>query len=208
MIKSKIKKFPIICAITSMMLVAFVGCGDKKEKRAATGTTENLFTTIAPTTEAVATETTEIATQEIVVFEDTGAPTQITEYEYEEPIGEADISVDYDLTVLTANMIYVQVYNMMYSPDEYIGKTIKVRGTYYPMYYEATNNYYHYVMIKDAQACCQNGLEFIWDDGTHVYPDEYPQKDAEIEMVGTFNSYIEEDFEYYYLDVDDVIVLE
>lgn len=199
-----VKKYPILCALLCIILVIVVGCNDKK-KRQPVVTTESLFTTIAPTTEGT---TTEATTTEVVVFEDTGAPTEITDYEYEEPVGDADPNVDIDLTVLTPDMVYVQVYNMMYSAEDYLGKTIKVSGTYYPMYYVVMDNYYHYVMIKDAQACCQNGLEFIWDNGTHVYPDEYPQADAEIQITGTFSSYIEEDFEYYYLDVDEIIVIE
>ena len=34
-------------------------------------------------------------------------------------------------------------------------------------------------------ACCAQGLEFVWGDGSHKYPDEYPAEDAEIEVQGT-----------------------
>lgn len=130
------------------------------------------------------------------------------EYVEEEPLGEADTNVDVDLTVLTPNMVYAEVSNMMMYPDNYLGKTIKVSGPYFPMYYDVTNNYYHYVLIEDALACCQNGMEFIWDEGTHTYPDEYPKEDDVIEIVGELKSYKEEKYIYYYLDIEEYKVIE
>ncbi len=130
------------------------------------------------------------------------------EFVTEEPLAEADPNVDVDLTVLSANMVYAEVYNMMMYPDSYLGKTIKVSGPYYPLYYEGTDNYYHYVMIEDALACCQNGMEFIWDEGTHIYPDEYPKEDDIIEIVGELKSYKEENYIYYYLDIEEYKVIE
>ncbi len=130
------------------------------------------------------------------------------EYVEEEPLGEADTNVDVDLTILTPNMVYAEVSNMMMYPDNYLGKTIKVSGPYFPMYYDVTDNYYHYVLIEDALACCQNGMEFIWDEGTHTYPDEYPKEDEVIEIVGELKSYKEENYIYYYLDIEEYKILE
>lgn len=130
------------------------------------------------------------------------------EFTTEAPLGEADPNVDVDLTVLSPNMVYAEVYNMMMDPDSYLGKTIKVSGPYYPLYYDGTGNYYHYVMIEDALACCQNGMEFIWDEGIHTYPDEYPKEDEIIEIVGELKSYKEEQYIYYYLDIDSYEILE
>ena len=130
------------------------------------------------------------------------------EYEEEDPIGEADSNVDVDLTVLTPNMVYAEVSNMMMYPDNYLGKTIKVSGPYFPMYYDVTDNYYHYVLIEDALACCQNGMEFIWEEGIHTYPEEYPKEEDVIEIIGELKSYKEEGYTYYYLDIDTYEVLE
>ena len=43
-------------------------------------------------------------------------------------------------------------------------------------------------------ACCAQGLEFVWGDGSHKYPDEYPAEDTEIEVQGTFKTYKEKDY--------------
>ena len=119
----------------------------------------------------------------------------------------AGVSVDVDLTVLSSTMVYAEVYNMMVRPDDYIGKVVKMRGPYYASYYDETGKYYHYVIIEDATACCQQGLEFIWDGG-HTYPDDYPENNKNIEVVGVFGSYEELGSTYYYLAAADISILE
>lgn len=114
--------------------------------------------------------------------------------------------IDVDLTVLSSTMIYSEVYNMMVNPDDYLEKTIKVSGPYNAAYLEDTGKYYHFVVISDATACCQNGIEFIWDDNSHVYPDEYPESNTIIELVGVFSSYEELGETYYYLKTDGIII--
>ncbi len=101
-------------------------------------------------------------------------------------------SVDYDLTAMSSDMVYATVYQMMINPKTYIGKTFRMDGLYYATYYEPTAQYYHYCIIKDATACCAQGLEFVWDDGSHVYSDEYPKDNAEVVVEGTFETYRED----------------
>jgi hypothetical protein len=104
-----------------------------------------------------------------------------------------DISseVDYDLTNMSSDMVYVMVYQMMVDPNAYNGKVIRMEGLYYPAYYEPTSKHYHYCIIQDALACCAQGMEFVWEDGNHVYPDEYPGENAEVVVQGTFETYRE-----------------
>lgn len=100
--------------------------------------------------------------------------------------------VDIDLTRMDKTMTYATMYNLMIYPDDYIGQTIRVSGEYYAIFYEETNKYYHYVLIKDATECCTQGIEFVWDDGSHVYPDEYPADTTKVEVTGVFETYYEE----------------
>ena len=116
-------------------------------------------------------------------------------------------SVDVDLTMLSRTMVYAEVFNITTNPKDYMGKTIKIRGPYNAVYYDETGLYYHYVIIPDASACCQQGLEFIWK-GEHTYPNDYPKEKTIIEVVGVFGSYEELGRTYYYLTVDEVNVLE
>ena len=115
--------------------------------------------------------------------------------------------VDVDLTKLSSTMVYAEVYNMMESPNNYLGKTIKMSGSYYSSYSERTGLHYHFVIIEDATACCAQGLEFIWN-GEHTYPGDYPAETTNIEVTGVFGSYDELGETYYYLAIDDIVVLE
>jgi len=105
---------------------------------------------------------------------------------------EADPEVDYDLTTMGSDMVYATVYQLMVNPDEYVGKTFKMNGLYYASYYEPTSKYYNYCIIKDAMACCAQGLEFVCEDESLTYPDDYPTENAEITVTGTFEKYQEE----------------
>ena len=111
-----------------------------------------------------------------------------------------DTGIDVDLTALSSTMVYGEVFNMMMNPDNYIGKTIKVCGLYYASYYEATEQYYHFVIIQDATACCAQGLEFRWES-ERVYPEDYPQNDTEIDITGVWESYEEDGQTWYRLSV-------
>lgn len=98
--------------------------------------------------------------------------------------------IDVDLTQLSSTMVYSEVYNMLVIPDDYIGKTIKMKGQFSVYQDEATNNIYYAVIIADATACCSQGLEFIWE-GTHTYPDDYPEPGTEVTVIGEFQTYEE-----------------
>ena len=103
--------------------------------------------------------------------------------------------LDVDLTRLSSTMVYSEVYNMMYTPDDYIGKTVKMKGQF--AYYEdpETKKQYFACIIADATACCSQGLEFILT-GEHTYPNDYPEVYSDITVTGTFETYEENGFKY------------
>ena len=115
-------------------------------------------------------------------------------------------NIDVDLTALSSTMVYAEVYSIVTNPDQYVGKTIKMSGPYAVDYYDQTGLYYHFVLIEDATACCAQGLEFR-RNGEYSYPHDYPPEQTKIEVSGVFEHYEELGQTYYYLAVDDVIVL-
>lgn len=131
--------------------------------------------------------------------------TVVPETETRQPETAGEDGIDVDLSKLSGTMAYAEVYNMMVYPEEYIGKTIRIRGPYYASYLEDTDTYYHYVIITDATACCESGIEVIWDNNEHVYPDEYPDNLTEVEATGIFNTYEEGGYTYGYIAVDELI---
>ncbi len=108
---------------------------------------------------------------------------------------DADPASDIDLTTLSSTMVYSQVAAMMYTPEQYEGKIIKAKGLFSVYHDEFQNKDYFAVLIKDATACCSQGLEFVWS-GDHVYPDDYPEVGKEITVMGTFATYEEDGATY------------
>ncbi|MCR5321715.1 MAG: hypothetical protein K6E85_00285 [Lachnospiraceae bacterium] len=114
--------------------------------------------------------------------------------EYDEPIDQTPSAegIDIDLTQLSGNMVYSEVYYMLVMPEEYMGKTIRMSGTFYPYHDELTGKDYFACVIMDATACCANGLEFELPE-EYTYPDHCPDEGAEIEVTGVFDLYEEDD---------------
>ena len=103
--------------------------------------------------------------------------------------------IDIDLTALSSTMVYSEVYNMMSSPQDYIGKVVKMAGAFAVYHDEAADVYYFACIIKDATACCAQGIEFVLD-GDYVYPEDYPALQEEICVTGIFDTYQEGEYTY------------
>ncbi len=110
-----------------------------------------------------------------------------------------------DLTSLSATMVYSEVYHMMMSPNDYVGKTIKMAGIYRASHDPENDIYYHFVVIADATACCEQGLEFILNDA--AAPDDYPAEQVFVEVTGVWKSGQENGGIYYYIDADEMLVI-
>lgn len=100
-------------------------------------------------------------------------------------------NVDYDLTSMNSDMVYATVYDMITSPSDYEGKTVRMAGPYGHTRYDETGVDYYYVIIQDATACCAQGLEFVWGDGSHSWPQDYPEDGCEVVVTGKFETYTE-----------------
>ncbi len=88
--------------------------------------------------------------------------------------------VDFDISVMNANMVYAQVFDMMMQPEVYRDKIIKIAGDYYRLP-DNKGNMTNAVIIRDALACCQQGMEFKWDFGEAV-----PERETHITVTGPF----------------------
>ncbi len=91
--------------IVVLALVSFAACGSKKDKATTDNQTSN--------SSVSQNQATEKASESAPT---TSAPAQSTD------------GIDVDLTKLSSTMVYSEVYNMMYTPDDYIGKTVKMNG--------------------------------------------------------------------------------
>ena len=171
----------ILCLI---LLLTLAGCGNNS----ASGKTGNQAAGVNDVLEERMTE----EEAETKIKEETEQ-----ESEQETETGKTDNAenIDVDLTVLSSTMIYSEVLNMMTTPEDYIGKTVKMDG-YFAFYHdEDTDKYYYACIIPDATACCSQGIEFVLA-GDHVFPDDYPEEQDEICVVGEFDTYQEGEYTY------------
>lgn len=114
--------------------------------------------------------------------------------------------IDVDLNNLNANVVYAQVFQMMTEPDKFIGKRIRMSGQFNVYAAEEGNpsgvTEYYAIIIADAQACCQQGIEFVWPG--HTYPDGFPEVKSNASVTGIFEVYEENGKKYCRLIADSV----
>ena len=163
----------IVCILLAVMFIASLAACG--EKTVSTGTTS--------TEPAQKTETDKETTEK----ETTAAKSADTNY--------------VDLTEMSSTMVYSEVQNMMMKPADYVGKTVKMHGAFSVT--EVDNKRYFACIIKDATACCAQGIEFR-REGDYSYPGDYPKEGEEITVIGTFNTYKEGEQLYCELQEADV----
>lgn len=112
-----------------------------------------------------------------------------------EPGGQADGTIDVDLTQLSSTMVYSEVYNMMINPEDYLGRMVKMNGMFATYENEETGQIYFACIISDATACCSQGIEFELV-GDYSYPDDYPELGSDITVTGIFETYDEDGYTY------------
>lgn len=110
-----------------------------------------------------------------------------------ETAAKAAQNIDVDLTQMSSTMIYSEVQNMMLKPADYVGKTVRMQGAFSVS--EIGENRYFACIIKDATACCAQGIEFDWA-GDHSYPADYPKDGSDITVTGEFTTYNEGQQQY------------
>jgi len=116
--------------------------------------------------------------------------------EAEDPEGQAVI--DLDLSRMSGTIVYSQVYNMLYDPEPWLGRIIRMAG-YYNYYDDQEHGtVYHACIIPDATACCVQGIEFVLA-GEHTWPEDYPEIGADILVTGRLEEYEESGVIYLHL---------
>lgn len=111
--------------------------------------------------------------------------------------------IDLDLTQMSATMIYSTIFDMLIMPEDYIDKNIKVQGWFETYTNPQTGELYYAVVVPDATACCQQGLEFVWL-GNHSYPTDFPDTGADITVTGRYKLIENDGITYTYLEANSV----
>ena len=172
------KRFCLICFVITALLT---GCGDAaSDSRSFSGQTT--VGDVLQSGIAQAEDETISSEQESSAAKESGSYSSTAEFS-----GKIDV----DLTSLSSTVVYSEVYNMMSTPENYVGKTIKMKGIFSAAHDDLTGNDYYACIIQDATACCAQGIEFVLTDGY-----EYPEVGDTICVVGVFDVYNEGQFRY------------
>ena len=169
----------LLCLLLAALTVLGLGaCGEKSGAPAG----ETTF----PTT----------ASEEQTLPLETGAMEQ-TETAPSKDTGESGFV---DLTALSSTMVYAEVFAMMSSPEDYVGKTVKMQGIFSKgqLYAAGSLNDGGTVfacVIQDATACCAQGIPFELA-GDRTYPQDYPELGDTITVVGTFEIHQQEGMQF------------
>ena len=123
--------------------------------------------------------------------------------EAEDP--EEQVMIDLDLSRMSGTIVYSQVYNLLYDPSPWLGKTIRMAGYYNYFDDQEHGIFYHACIIPDATACCVQGIEFVWA-GDHAWPEDYPEIGTNILVTGRLEEYEEADGIYLHLVDADMVV--
>ncbi len=110
---------------------------------------------------------------------------------------------DFDLTKMSATMIYSTIFDMLIMPEEYVEKVIKVKGWFETYTNPESGELFYAVVVPDATACCQQGLEFIWP-GDHHYPADFPDPGQDVTVTGRYKLVDKDGFAYNYLEATEV----
>ena len=126
--------------------------------------------------------------------------TGTTEQTETTPTADTAESTLVDLTALSSTMVYAEVFAMMSSPEDYVGKTVKMQGIFSKgqLYAAGSLNDGGTVfacVIQDATACCAQGIPFELA-GDYTYPRDYPELGDTITVVGTFEIHEQEGMEF------------
>ena len=93
--------------------------------------------------------------------------------------------VQMDFAGLNNTMAYAQMFNVVNNPKEYVGTTVRVKGTYVPIPDPTREGLvYNFLVVADITACCEIGVEFFLDG--YRYPADFPPEYSEVELTGVF----------------------
>lgn len=202
----------VICALMALLMIAYLAaCGNSADSGQSLPTTEAPPESVSPVSSANE-ESEEMSQATEASSEDTNsAPsangdtqTPVPDEKAGSYVGSNASDEPLDLTALSSTMVYAEVYNMMVTPENYIGRTVTMAGQFAVFAETETGPYYYACVIADATACCQQGIEFVLLDKSLTFPDDYPESGSEIIVTGEFQTYM--DGEYMYCHLVDAVL--
>ena len=104
--------------------------------------------------------------------------------------------IDIDLARMSGTVVYGMVYQMVTTPERFVGKHIRMKGVFSSYYDNETKQRFFGCVISDALACCSQGLAFELAK-PRKFPEEFPDEGTPIIITGDFDLVKEEDEDPY-----------
>ena len=98
-----------------------------------------------------------------------------------------DEPVDIDISEMSGTIVYSTVYDMMWNPEDYVGKKVRITG-YFTLGEDQNGRQLFGCIVPDATACCAQGIEFVLK-GDRKYPEDYPKLGQWMILQGEFTYY-------------------
>ena len=92
-----------------------------------------------------------------------------------------------DLRAADKTAAYAALCALAFAPEDYLGKTVLLTGTYSSFYDENIDYTYRAVTVADATMCCAQVLYF--DPAGDVDPSVFPENGEEITVSGVLGRY-------------------
>ena len=92
-------------------------------------------------------------------------------------------------------MAYAALYAILCEPEEYVGKTVCLRGSFSTYVDPFSGERFYGCVLQDATACCTLGMEFNPAEGL-MFPEDFPPDGEEITVLGTFDTYQKNGFTF------------
>ncbi|MDO5022913.1 MAG: hypothetical protein Q4E07_06210 [Eubacteriales bacterium] len=75
--------------------------------------------------------------------------------------------IDYDFSRQSVTMVYGFMYDVLTNAENYVGKSLKLTGSYMP-YNAEDGNTYHFLLVYDDAACCELAIELLPTKGSDI----------------------------------------
>ncbi|MBO4547996.1 MAG: hypothetical protein J5758_02155 [Abditibacteriota bacterium] len=95
---------------------------------------------------------------------------------------------DIDMTTVSKTMVYSELIRVLGAPSDYLGKSIRIKGTFGIGYDTDLAGNRYYCTVTDATACCSMGLEFVPDDDLS-FPSDFPYVGHTFTVTGVLEQY-------------------
>lgn len=185
--------------LVSTLSLILVGCGSTPASNKSVSNMKTVDQVVQEQTQAADAAT--VADTQVSISADitTSAPVKFKTSENDKSYETADL----DLTNMSSTLVYSEIFNITNTPDDYVGKVIKVSGNLGSFYDETDGNTYLACVNQDAAACCAQGIEF--QPSTSDLDKLDMENGGQVTVIGTYGTYDINGQKYYALLDADVV---